>query len=269
MFLRVKQNGAHEYLQLVSSERSAGQVRQRVIGTRGRRDWLAEPDTLAGLAASRNKFLRRAAVLTEQRAGQTAVRATRRLGPGLVFGRLWERLEVPAILAERLRGRKFGVPVERAIFLPVRHRRMTPASGSSDRAAEKWRADYVLPGVEGLELQHLYRAMAWLGSPRPKTQLAEATPLAPRGTKDLIEQAVFLRQRDLFSDLSLVFCDPTSLYFEGQGGATLGRHGPSQDHRPDLRQMVVLGRPLSAGIRSAGTQPEPGAAGREGRAVHG
>ena len=257
MFIRVKKNGAHEYLQLVRSERIDGQVRQRVIGTLGRRDLLDEHDTLGGLAASLNKFLRRAAVLTEHRAGQTEVLATRSLGPGLVFGRLWERLEVPAILAELLRGRKFGFPVERAIFLTVLHRLMTPASGTSDRAAEKWRADYVLPGVEGLELQHLYRAMAWLGSPLPKTQPAGATPFAPRCAKDLIEEALFLRQRDLFTDLSLVFFDTTSIYFEGQGGATLGRHGHSKDHRPDLRQRVV-GMVLSGEGRPVCSEMWPG-----------
>jgi transposase len=33
--------------------------------------------------------------------------------------------------------------------------------------------------------------------------------------------------------------DTTSLYFEGAGGQTLGRHGFSKDHRPDLRQMIL------------------------------
>ena len=33
--------------------------------------------------------------------------------------------------------------------------------------------------------------------------------------------------------------DTTSLYFEGAGGQTLGRHGYSKDHRPDLRQMIL------------------------------
>jgi transposase len=32
-----------------------------------------------------------------------------------------------------------------------------------------------------------------------------------------------------------VFMDTTSLYFEGAGGQTLGEHGYSKDHRPDLR----------------------------------
>ena len=33
--------------------------------------------------------------------------------------------------------------------------------------------------------------------------------------------------------------DTTSLYFYGAGGQTLGRHGKSKDHRPDLRQVIV------------------------------
>ena len=62
----------------------------------------------------------------------------------------------------------FGV--ERAVYLTVLHRLF--ASGS-DRAAERWREDYLIPGTEALELHHLYRAMAFLGqeieSKGPKT----------------------------------------------------------------------------------------------------
>src|SRR5246127_4047129 len=36
-----------------------------------------------------------------------------------------------------------------------------------------------------------------------------------------------------------LFMDTTSLYFEGAGGQTLGQHGYSKDHRPDLRQMIL------------------------------
>ena len=45
--------------------------------------------------------------------------------------------------------------------------------------------------------------------------------------------------------------DTTSLYFEGDGGETLGQRGHSKDHPPNLRQMIVgavlteEGRPLS------------------------
>jgi len=64
-------------------------------------------------------------------------------------------------------------------------------------------------------------------------------------------EALFARDRDLFSSLQLVFFDTTSIYFEGEGGQSLGRRGHSKDHRPDLKQMVVgmvldqEGRPIS------------------------
>jgi transposase len=50
---------------------------------------------------------------------------------------------------------------------------------------------------------------------------------------------LFFRNRDLFSSLDLVFFDTTSIYFEGEGGETLGKRGHTKDHRPDLKQMVV------------------------------
>ena len=103
--------------------------------------------------------------------------------------------------------------------------------------------------AEELELHHLYRAMAWLGEELDDQRAA--TPLVPRCTKDVIEERLFARRSDLFSELDIVFFDTTSLYFEGEGGETLGQYGHSKDHRPDLHQMVVGvvldsdGRPIS------------------------
>jgi len=37
----------------------------------------------------------------------------------------------------------------------------------------------------------------------------------------------------------LVFFDTTSIYFEGEGGETLGQYGHSKDHRKNRKQMVV------------------------------
>src|SRR3974390_867999 len=48
----------------------------------------------------------------------------------------------------------------------------------------------------------------------------------------------------------LGFREPPSLYFEGEGGQTLGQRGFSKDHRPDLNQMILAvlldgdGRPV-------------------------
>jgi len=56
-----------------------------------------------------------------------------------------------------------------------------------------------------------------------------------RTNKDLIEEELFARRRDLFSDLDIVFFDTTSIYFEGEGGETIGQRGHSKDHRPDRK----------------------------------
>ena len=57
--------------------------------------------------------------------------------------------------------------------------------------------------------------------------------------KDLVEEELFARRRDLFSALDLVFFDTTSLFFTGNGGDTLGRYAKSKDHRSDCKQMVL------------------------------
>ena len=236
MFVRVKKSGNYQYLQLVENQRIDGRVRQRVIATLGRLDVLQESGRIDALIASCARFAEKTAVLEAHRRGRTEAARSVRIGGPLVFERLWQQLGLPEILARLLAGRRFEFPVERAVFLTVLHR-LFPSG--SDRAAEVWRGDYTIDGVEQLALHHLYRAMAWLGEELPMEQQADATPFSPRCIKDRIEEDLFARRRDLFSTLELVFFDTTSIYFEGEGGTTLGQYGHSKDHRPDRKQMVV------------------------------
>jgi len=256
MFLRVQRSGGREYLLIVENQWLDGKVKQHVLHRLGRLDQLRASGQLDQLMLSMQRFSERLAVLGEAtKATQTATFA-QRFGPPLIFGRLWQQLGLPELLGELLAERKFEFPVERAIFLTVLHRLL--AGGSrSDRAAERWREDYRIEGVEELELQHLYRAMAWLGEELPTGQQAWATPFSPRCIKDLIEEALFAGRRDLFSDLSLAFFDTTSLYFEGEGGETIGQYGHNKDHRPDLKQMVV-GMVLSGEGRPVCSELWPG-----------
>src|SRR4029450_7506538 len=82
-------------------------------------------------------------------------------------------------------------------------------------------------------------ALARLGEAPPAEEQGGATPFAPRTVKDLVEEELFARRRDLFSELSVVFLDTTTLGFAGAGGETLGQRGYSKDHRPDLMQMIL------------------------------
>lgn len=234
MFFREKQAGAHRYLQLVDNRWEDGRSRQRVVATLGRMDQLRQSGQLESLLSSGARFSQAAMLLEAHDRGEAPRVHAYRVGPGLVFERLWEETGCRAVLEELLRDRGFGFPVERAVFMTVLHRLFDPGS---DRAADQWRRPYRIDGVDELELHHLYRAMAWLGE--ELDDQAGRTPFAPRCTKDRVEERLFSRGQDLFSGLDLVFFDTTSIYFEGQGGDTLGEYGKSKDHRPDRLQMVV------------------------------
>ena len=222
MFVRTKTSGIYQYLQIVRNERIDGRVRQQVVATLGRLDVLQSKGQLDGLVSSCARFAQKVSVLDAyQRQGLPAAEVVK-IGPPLVFGRLWQELGLAAILEELLAGRRYAFAVERAVFVTVLHRLMV---SGSDRAAEQWCRDYAMEGVDGLQLHHLYRAMAWLGEKLAADQQAGATGFVPRCIKDRIEESLFARRQTLFSGLDLVFFDITSVYFEGQGGQTMGRHG--------------------------------------------
>ena len=248
MFFRKKNTKGHTYLQIVENRREEGKVKQTVVATLGRLDALEASGQIEGLLRSGAKFAESVLVLSAHQKGELPEVASSRVGPGLIFERLWAQTGCKAEIERLLRGRGFGFSVERALFLTVVHRLVSPGS---DRAASHWRASYALAGTEALELHQLYRAMAWLGTELAESEQEGRTPFAPRCVKDLVEEGLFARRRDLLTTLDLVFFDTTSIYFEGEGGRSLGKHGKSKDSRPDLKQMVVgavldgEGRPIA------------------------
>jgi len=233
MFFRVTRAGRYQYVQIARSYRDGGATKQQTLLSLGRLDVLQASGQLDGLLHSGLRLSERMVVIDAHAAGQTEAVRLRKIGPDLVFGRLWEETGIARALAEQLRGRRYEFAVERAIYLTVLHRLFV---SGSDRAAEQWREEYRIEGVDDLELHQIYRAMAFLGGAVPK----EPSVLgSPRCVKDRIEEALFAPHHDLFTAVDLVFFDTTSIYFEGQGGETLGQYGHSKDHRPALRQMIV------------------------------
>ncbi len=157
MFVREKIARGHRYLYLVESVREGGRVRQRTIRALGRKDALHASGELDRLIASLARHSERAMVLSDMEAGRLACT---RIGGPLLFGRLWERLGLGAVVNELVEGRGFEFALERAVFVSVLHRLFV---SGSDRSCEKWMGDYAIPGIDGLRLHHLYRAMSWLG----------------------------------------------------------------------------------------------------------
>ena len=121
-------------------------------------------------------------VLSAHRQGETLTTTTRRMGPALLFERLWQELGIEKVINRLSAGRRFEFPVERAIWLTVLHRLFV--SGSDRLCLRVWRRDYEIPGTETLVLHCLYRVMAWLGEKLSKDQQQHATPFAARCTKD-------------------------------------------------------------------------------------
>src|SRR5271163_4489930 len=272
MFARDKRIGPYTYVYLVENVREEGRTKQRIIANLGRKEVVVARGDLDRLARSVARLAQRSMVLSVVESEAPPNAMCRRIGPALLFERLWQEVGCRAVLEELAAQRQFEFAAERATFLTVLHRLFV---SGSDRAAEKWRADYRIEGTEALQLHHLYRAMAWLGEPltdqagaselaprcrkdvveeelfaRRRALFAELSVVAPRCRKDVVEEELFARRRALFAELSVVFMDTTSLSFEGQGGEELGRRGHSKDYRPDLNQMIVGlvmdqdGRPL-------------------------
>ena len=231
MFARVKKSGNNQYLQIVENRREKGKVVQRVITTLGRLDQMAEKGEVESLVRSLSRFSEKTLLILSEKSKVSA--SAMKIGPALIFERLWKELGIGSIVSSLVAERKFGFSVERALFLTVLHRLFV---SGSDRGCEKWRRNYRIDGAEDIALHQLYRAMAFLGE-----EISDQNDRthAPRCTKDVIEEQMFDRRKNLFTDLDFVFLDTTALYFEGEGGKTIGERGHSKDHRPDLNQMVV------------------------------
>jgi transposase len=246
MFFRLKKSGERAYVQIVENKRVDGAVRQSVIATLGRADELDASGALASLLASGAKLTDQVLLINalDEDADGALSGSAKRIGGPLLFGKIWERLGIADVLGDLLRDRAFEFAVERAVFVATLHRIFV---SGSDRDCSSWMEDYDIAGSDGLDLHHFYRAMAWLGE---EMEEKSEDALAPRCVKDVIEEKLFDKRRDLFCDLSAVFMDTTSLSFYGEGGETLGEHGYSKDYRPDLKQMILAlivdgnGRPI-------------------------
>jgi len=232
MFARIKKSGRHQYLQIVENRKIKGKVVQRVLVTLGRMDQLHKKDRIETLIRSLSRFSEKVLLILSGKSDVSA--SAKKIGPPLIFERLWRELGIKKVIRGLLGERKFEFDVERAIFLTVLHRLFV---SGSDRSCDRWRRDYVTEGGQELSLHHLYRAMAFVG--QEVEDQTGATPFSPRCIKDLIEEGIFFERRELFTGLELVFFDTTSIYFEGEGGEVLGQKGHSRDHRPDLNQMVI------------------------------
>jgi len=225
MFVRAKRsvgaNGAtYQYLQIVRSVREGRRVRQRVVGTLGRKDALLASGELDGLVKSLASFSDMLSVVEKAKAEGLHARSSRSWGPALVFERLWERQGVPEVLRGLAKGRRFQFDVERCVFAMALQRLMAPGS---DLQASSWIRTVEVEGFSDLALHHFYRTASFLC-----------------GVRHELEERLFARDTDLFTrQLDVVFLDTTSTYVYRNSETPYRKWGYSRDRRGDLPQLVL------------------------------
>jgi len=174
MFFRKKTSGGRAISRL-SRTVARTVCGQQVIATLGRLEDLRESGQLERLLRSGARFATRPSSWAPSPMARR--RRARRDGsarPGVRA--LVEETSCRAVVESLAGSRRHDFPLERAVFLSVLHRLF---SGGSDRAAERWRQDY---RIEGVEASTCITSIApWLARRRTRrTPAGGATPFAPR-----------------------------------------------------------------------------------------
>jgi len=226
---RNKDGSVVRYVQLAHNFRhpQTGRPQAQVLWSFGREEEVDRAQ-LERLVRSIERFLSPEQALQRQaQGGEVPLRflASRPLGGGWVLDGLWRQLGIPQAIHEAIAERRVRLPVERALFAMVANRALAPAS---KLATHEWlRQEVVLPGTEGVELHHLYRAMDLLV-----------------GAGEPLQRAIYFSVADVLQlEVDLLFLDTTTTYFEvdepeGEEGLRR-RSARSTDHRPDLPQIVI------------------------------
>jgi hypothetical protein len=107
MFIRAKKRGNRTYLQIVENERHEAKVVQHVKMTLGRLDLLEESGLLDSLLRSGLRFSNKLQILDAHAKGATTTTSTRKIGPALLFERLWKECGIATVIKSLLTKRGF------------------------------------------------------------------------------------------------------------------------------------------------------------------
>jgi hypothetical protein len=89
MFVRERRIGPYTYVYLVETVREDGRVKQRIICNLGRKEAVERHGDLDRLARSAARLAQRSLVLSALDEGRAPHLACKRIGPPLLFERLW------------------------------------------------------------------------------------------------------------------------------------------------------------------------------------
>ena len=233
-----KTNKTYHYLQILQSYRHQGRIRQRLVANLGRMDLLDQD--LDKLVTALSKYCKNRLI------GPEHVQCRQALiwGPVLLARHLYQQVGLCKIISQYCRSSRLKLDVAETAFVLVANRLCEPGSEHGlarwlehtfvcDSQGHRWKPDW-LPAeciskqqrvkVQHSQLKQWYRSLDAL-----------------LAAKEKIEQALYLRVRDLFSvKVDMVFYDLTSTYFcRKSPKGRLRRHGLSKDKRPRQVQVIL------------------------------
>ena len=147
MFFRTKKSGTRSYLQIVENRWEDGRPRQRVITTLGRLDQLQQTGQLDALLASGARLAQSVLLLSAHAKGKLPLITTRRIGPALIFERLWEQTGCRHVV-EQLLGERVAVVDALDVAAGTRVAIPEPRAPHPAAPLEHARREYRVAGVE-------------------------------------------------------------------------------------------------------------------------
>src|SRR5450756_2774066 len=116
LFVRTQTNGSRTYLLIVDNKWVRGKVKQHVLLRLGRLDELLASGQLDSLIRSLGRFSEKLAVLGAHARGDSITTRSARIGPALIFQRLWQTCSIDKVLMALLEGRFFEFSCKWAMF---------------------------------------------------------------------------------------------------------------------------------------------------------
>ncbi len=231
MFLRIKSSPTtkRQYLQICKSFRKNGKVSQKVIGSLGAINDLADSGELEKIATSL------LALIGKNLPVDPSIKELKRYqwGAVKVIEKLWQQFELDDFIKKQKTKSEFDF--KSILRLLVLDRFMNPRSKlkTYEKASE-----YFGINNEEIELQHIYRSLDLL------TKL-----------KDNLEKHLFEINTNLFNmKVDIVFYDASTIYFQSKEDDELKKFGFSKDCKFNDVQVVIglimdqLGRPVGLEI---------------------
>lgn len=221
MYLRIinltRGERRYKYLKLVETTRYKGKIVQKTLLNFGNIEQWPE-DKLNELVYQLNEFCD---LKLGPRDEDVAVHETFEFGACYALDSLWKELNMSDTIRQHMKVHACDIDIVPPVKAMVFNRLMEPAS---KLRVSEWAPTQAIDEIfpRKIPLHQYYRSLDYL-----------------MAHKESLEEDIFWNVNDIFNlDLSLVFYDLTSSYFEGEC-CDIAKRGYSRDHRPDCRQIEV------------------------------